>query len=65
MKYPELTLIEASLNQELSAVRCPFRVERWRVTELYLIHGEIIDIGFFDHSIIYLLSPAPVCYIFD
>ena len=41
-----ITLIESSLDQELSVVRCQFWVERWRAAELCLTHGEVIDIGF-------------------
>ncbi|MEA1948354.1 MAG: hypothetical protein U9N83_13740 [Thermodesulfobacteriota bacterium] len=43
------TLIESSLDQELSVVRCQFWVERWRAAELCLTHGEFIDIGFFGY----------------
>jgi len=51
-----LTLIESSLDQELSVVRCPFWVEPWRGTELYLFHGEVIEIGFFGYSVFCLLN---------
>jgi len=49
-------LIEPSLDQELSVVRCPFWVERWRAAELFLTHGEFIDIGFFGYSVFFQLS---------
>jgi len=49
------TSIESSLDQELSVVRCQFWVERWRAAELYLTNGEVIDIGFFSHSVFCLL----------
>ena len=37
-------------------IRCPFWVERWRVPELCLTHGEVIAIGFFGHSVFCLLN---------
>ncbi len=53
------TSIESRLNQELSVVRCQFWVKRWRTAELYLTRGEVIDIGFFSHSV-YCLSESSV-----
>ena len=53
------TIIESNLDQELSVVRCQFWVERWRAVELYLTHGEVIDIGFFGHSV-FCLSEGSV-----
>ena len=37
----------------------PFWVEQWRGTELYLTHGEVIDIGFFGYSV-FCLSEGSV-----
>ena len=54
-----ITLIELSLDQELSVVRCQFWVERWRAAELCLTHGEVIDIAFFGHSV-FCLSEGSV-----
>ncbi len=50
------TSIESSLDQELSVVRCQFWVEGLRAAELCLTHGEVIDIGFFGHSVFCLLN---------
>jgi len=40
-------------------VRCQFWVERWRAAELYPTHREVIDIGFFGHSV-FCLSEGSV-----
>jgi hypothetical protein len=58
----EITSIMLDPNQvkpRSGVVRCQFWVERWRAAELCLTHGEVIDIGFFGHSV-FCLSEGSV-----
>ena len=51
-----LSLYHNRAKPRSGVIRCPFWVERWRAAELCLTHGEAIVIGFFGHSVFYLLN---------